>query len=188
MNPWPSLSKTLNASLISSSISVSWISLKNKRNFESCKFSKNCSPSHEPDKLVETYWAIPILVDLSNQLLKKQDFKVVFLLQLGKGKRYFSPAAPNQKGSNQRFASPFELRIGGEEGKFYLCKGTLRYNFKYKIFFIPTLKNSKNVRKKYCIKYFDKSTWPSSNVEMAPPPLLEHFQNWLNVDLIFRKW
>ena len=72
MNPWPSLSKTLNASLISSSISVSWISLKNKRNFESCKFSKNCSPSHEPDKLIETYWAIPILVDLSNQLLKNK--------------------------------------------------------------------------------------------------------------------
>ena len=28
---------------------------ENKRNFESCKFSKNCSPSHEPDKLIETY-------------------------------------------------------------------------------------------------------------------------------------
>ena len=81
----PSLSKTRNASRISSSISLSWISLKSSLKYFFLFIF--ILLGHQPNKFIKTNWAIPILWNCQNGIkfyLKKKgvNIKTNFSLQL----------------------------------------------------------------------------------------------------------
>ena len=126
MKPFPSLSNTLKASLMSPSMSESLNSLcklkDNKPTEKSCflkmkiiSISFKCLPCHQPNKLIEADVPVPILSSkcrIGLMILKTNQDKNILKTTQDKFKespgRLHSPglSAPPQLATSQRFSSP----------------------------------------------------------------------------------
>ena len=126
MNPWPSLSKTLNASLISSSISVSWISLKKTKEFLSrVSFLKTVHlvmSQTNSLKLIEPFpsWSISPISSW------KTRFKGCFSSPFRKGEKIFFTCSSKSEGLQPKVRITFWIKNRWWGGEILPLKGNFK--------------------------------------------------------------